>query len=228
MRVICCIVFLVAVAVPVSAIAQTGATTLQPIVTHDNLRSAGRLEDGVLSASLWAGLGEWYPEGEGSRPRLVEALGEEEGPLSIPSPLIRAPAGTTVHIFIRNTLTSPLLIHGLCDKPGACEPVTIPPGTTHEARFALKAAGAFHYWATTTGRPLQLRDGSDSQLGGAIISDSTGALSIDWLAYLAANPSALGAPFSSGVTVDAQCWYRDPPAAKTTNLSNALEFVTTP
>lgn len=55
-----------------------------------------------------------------------------------------------------------------------------------------------------------------------------GAFHVDWLAFLAANPSALGAPFGSGETVDAQCWYRDPPSPKTTNLSNALEFVTVP
>jgi hypothetical protein len=55
-----------------------------------------------------------------------------------------------------------------------------------------------------------------------------GAFNIDWLTWLAANPGALGAPFSSGVVVDAQAWFRDPPATKTTNLSNALEFVTAP
>lgn len=55
-----------------------------------------------------------------------------------------------------------------------------------------------------------------------------GTLSLDWLAWLAANPGSLGAPFSAGVVVNAQAWYRDPPAAKTTNLSNALEFVTLP
>ena len=55
-----------------------------------------------------------------------------------------------------------------------------------------------------------------------------GTFSIDWLAWLAANPGALGAPFGSGVGVNAQAWFRDPPAPKTTNLSNALEFVTAP
>jgi len=55
-----------------------------------------------------------------------------------------------------------------------------------------------------------------------------GAFNIDWLTWLAANPGALGTPFSSGVVVNAQAWFRDPPAAKTTNLSNALEFVTAP
>jgi hypothetical protein len=48
------------------------------------------------------------------------------------------------------------------------------------------------------------------------------------LAYLAGNPLALGNPIAAGTTVNAQGWYRDPPAVKSTNLSNALEFVTLP
>jgi uncharacterized delta-60 repeat protein len=55
-----------------------------------------------------------------------------------------------------------------------------------------------------------------------------GALSTDWLAYVSANPTAVGAPFVAGVTVSAQGWFRDPPAPKSTSLSNALEFVTAP
>ena len=55
-----------------------------------------------------------------------------------------------------------------------------------------------------------------------------GVLSEDWLAFLALNPSTLGQPFVAGATVNAQAWYRDPPAVETTNLSNALEFVTLP
>jgi hypothetical protein len=55
-----------------------------------------------------------------------------------------------------------------------------------------------------------------------------GALSSDWLAYVAANPTALGAPFAPGTAIHAQCWYRDPAAVKTTNLTNALEFVVVP
>jgi hypothetical protein len=73
--------------------------------------------------------------------------------------------------------------------------------------------------------PLQRMGAMNS--GGAA-GQCNGALSIDWLAYLAANPSALGAPFAAGATVNAQAWFRDPPAPKTTNLSNALEFFTAP
>jgi hypothetical protein len=55
-----------------------------------------------------------------------------------------------------------------------------------------------------------------------------GTFNIDWLAFLSANPASLGAPFSAGQLVNAQAWFRDPAAAKTTNLSNALEYVTQP
>ena len=55
-----------------------------------------------------------------------------------------------------------------------------------------------------------------------------GSLSVDWLAYINSNSNALGNPFSAGMVVSAQGWYRDPPAVKTTNLSAGLEFTVVP
>jgi hypothetical protein len=55
-----------------------------------------------------------------------------------------------------------------------------------------------------------------------------GVLSLDFAAWVAANPSALGAPFAAGDIVNAQVWYRDPPAVKTTNLTGALQFTFAP
>jgi hypothetical protein len=63
---------------------------------------------------------------------------------------------------------------------------------------------------------------------GGTFQQCNGALSIDWNAYRNANPGALGAPFSIGDHVYAQAWFRDPPAPKTTNLSNAVEFILAP
>ena len=155
-----------------SASAQSSVSTTPPtITTHDNLRPAGRLENGVLSVSLHAGIGRWYPEGQASAPRDIEALGEEGKPLTVPSPIIRAATGTIVNVSIRNALSSPLRVHGLCDRPGPCEPLTIEPGTTAQTRFTLGAPGTFYYWATTRNIPLALRDGTDSQLGGVIVAD---------------------------------------------------------
>lgn len=66
------------------------------------------------------------------------------------------------------------------------------------------------------------------QNSGGTTGQCDGLLSQDWLAFRASNPAALGAPFSPGQSINAQGWYRDPAAAKTTNLSNALEFILLP
>jgi hypothetical protein len=85
------------------------------------------------------------------------------------------------------------------------------------------AAGSTSFLCVKT--PTQ-RTGAQSAGGTPGACD--GAFSVDWLAFLAANPTAEGAPFSAGTTVNAQAWFRDPPAPKTTNLSDGLEFVTLP
>jgi hypothetical protein len=41
-------------------------------------------------------------------------------------------------------------------------------------------------------------------------------------------PSAIGLPFSAGDKLYVQSWFRDPPAPRTTNLSNALEMTMQP
>jgi hypothetical protein len=51
-----------------------------------------------------------------------------------------------------------------------------------------------------------------------------GSFTEDWNAYMAAHPTALGSPRFAGETFDAQAWFRDPPAPKTTNLTDALHF----
>jgi hypothetical protein len=67
-----------------------------------------------------------------------------------------------------------------------------------------------------------------AQVSGGTTGQCNGVLSIDWSAFVAANPGSLGAPFASGNQVFAQGWFRDPPAPKTTNLSNALRFTLVP
>jgi FtsP/CotA-like multicopper oxidase with cupredoxin domain len=164
---------------PLSPSAQSSRTPTSGIVTHENARPAGRLENRALRLALWAGTGVWHPDGAQGRPRDVDAFGEEGQPLSIPSPFVRVPAGTVVHASIRNTLPTPLRVHGFCDRSAKCEPVTIASGATSEVRFTLDAAGTFHYWATTSGLPVASRAGQDSQLGGAIVVDPPGARADD-------------------------------------------------
>ena len=67
-----------------------------------------------------------------------------------------------------------------------------------------------------------------AQNSGGTAGACNGTMSDDWLAWVAAHPSALGQPFSAGQVVDSQCWFRDPAATGTTNLSNGLEFTLNP
>lgn len=80
--------------------------------------------------------------------------------------------------------------------------------------------------AVLCARPPLQRTPAQSSAGSPFACD--GALALDWNAFRAAHPSALGAPFVAGSVFDAQAWYRDPPSPKTTSLSNALEFVLEP
>ena len=59
---------------------------------------------------------------------------------------------------------------------------------------------------------------------GGLFGMCDGTFALDFNAWLAAHPSALGQPLSSGQSVHMQAWYRDPGSPKTTSLSDALHF----
>jgi len=63
---------------------------------------------------------------------------------------------------------------------------------------------------------------------GGTVGGCNGTISLDFLGFLAARPTALGQPFQAGMIVNVQAWFRDPTAPGTTNLSNALQFKTCP
>jgi hypothetical protein len=67
-----------------------------------------------------------------------------------------------------------------------------------------------------------------AQNTGGAAGSCNGELSVDWCAFMTNSPSALGNPRSAGQVYQAQGWFRDPPAPKTTHLSNALEFTLQP
>jgi hypothetical protein len=72
-----------------------------------------------------------------------------------------------------------------------------------------------------------------TQRAGSLFSGGTnnvcnGGFLLNWDAFVAANPTAIGVPFAAGDKVFVQAWFRDPPAPKTTNLSNAVELTVQP
>ncbi len=51
-----------------------------------------------------------------------------------------------------------------------------------------------------------------------------GAFVEDFNTWAFTQPTALGAPYVPGTTFNLQAWFRDPPAPRTTNLSDAVQF----
>jgi len=151
------------------------------IEVNQNLLPAGELTDGVLTLRLEIREGEWFPEADTGPSIVVQAFAEEGRPLQIPGPMIRVPAGTEARVSVRNRLAKDTArVWGLHGRPGnAKAPLDIPAGEVREVRFTMSAPGTYHYWVTTTGKPLALRGGADSQLSGALIVDPPGVAVAD-------------------------------------------------
>jgi hypothetical protein len=66
------------------------------------------------------------------------------------------------------------------------------------------------------------------QNSGGTLNACNGVFALDWNAYQTTHPLALGNPWSVGDRVYIQAWFRDPPAVKSTNLSNAVEMTYEP
>jgi hypothetical protein len=67
-----------------------------------------------------------------------------------------------------------------------------------------------------------------TQTSGGTVNLCDGTLVLDWDAFQSANPTSLGNPWSAGDVVQIQAWFRDPPAGKATNLSDAVEMTYVP
>ncbi len=86
-------------------------------------------------------------------------------------------------------------------------------------------------WAPTSGSYLCIKSPTQRtppQASGGTIGQCNGAFALDWNNFHAAFPGALGQPWLVGEKAFVQGWYRDPPATKTTNLSNAVELTYVP
>jgi hypothetical protein len=70
------------------------------------------------------------------------------------------------------------------------------------------------------------RTGTQNSGGTANLCDGT--LTLNWNAYQLATPGSLGTPWVAGDKAYVQGWFRDPPACKTTFLSQALEMTYQP
>ena len=59
---------------------------------------------------------------------------------------------------------------------------------------------------------------------GGTLGSCNGSLALDWFAWMAANPAAIGQPLQAGSVFYAQAWYRDPGTALNSNLTRGIRF----
>jgi hypothetical protein len=161
----------------------------------------------------------------------MDDLEFDSSPFTTPSPTAYCTAGTSsngcVPSISANANPSITLAHA-CDISVS----NLEGQRTAIVFYGINQSGfSPHPWATGSNSflcvksPIQ-RTGVHNTAGTAALCN--GSILFDWNAYQSTHPSALGNPFGAGQKVYAQCWYRDPPAPKTTNLSNALELTCVP
>lgn len=171
-----------------------------PVIdANDNRRPAGTLRNGVLTVSLEARIGSWYPEGPNGKTLTTAAFGEPGRPLQNPGPLIRVPVGTEVRATVRNALAVPMTVIGFGASRESGDSVVIAPGASRQLRFTATATGTYYYAAKTSPGPLAARLNDGSQLGGAIVVDPKGAVPADrifviswWFMLDSLSPTGLG------------------------------------
>jgi manganese oxidase len=146
------------------------------VAPNDNRVAAGTLRNGVLTLNLEAREGLWYPDGDTGASIVLEMFAEGGRRPQNPGPLIRVPAGTRLRVSVRNSLRdSTLVLHGFHTRPSSLDDtIHVAPGAMREVSFLAGAPGTYFYWGTTTRRPVDSRNGKDSQLHGAFIVDPPG------------------------------------------------------
>ena len=161
----------------VGPIAAADISDLAPVVTHDNVKPAGQLKDGILTLRLETKEGTWHPDADDGPGIPALTVAEEGGSPSIPGPMIRVPQGTRIHAFFKNTQPFPVVLHGFHQRPAdAKDVVTVDPGETKELNFPAGAPGTYFYYVTCfTSLPLDALSTGDTTMTGAFIVDGGGA-----------------------------------------------------
>lgn len=143
---------------------------------NQNLVPAGRLSRGTLTLALDVVEAAYRPEGADDPVVRILALAEPGKAPQVPGPLLRAPAGTTVRLTLRNRSDSALMFSGFRQSLKAeDDTVQIAAGATRELTIRLDSVGTFAYWGVLKGlTSFEQRDWLDSQLSGAFVVDPAG------------------------------------------------------
>ncbi|MGI9102302.1 MAG: multicopper oxidase domain-containing protein [Terriglobales bacterium] len=183
MKVRCCLGSVRAIALAsllfftIASPAAIDLSKLPKVVTHDNVKSAGVLKDGVLTVHLELREGAWHPDADDAPAIPALTITEEGAAPSMPGPMIRVPEGTRVHVSFKNTQFFDVFVFGLHQRPGdPKDAVKIEPQKTKEFDFVAGAPGTYFYRVSCFA-PIPM-DGlypTDTTTTGAFIVDAKGA-----------------------------------------------------
>src|SRR5688572_21271770 len=162
---------IIVLAVPV-LLTGSAQARVERVVPNDNRTASGVIRDGRLELRLEARLAMWHPDADDGPGALTPAFAADDAAPSIPGPLMRVRAGTTVRVMLRNSLRDTLRVQGLYDRttsPADDVPLVLAPGAAREVTMRLDEPGTYYYWGTTTRRALNFHTLEDAQLAGAIV-----------------------------------------------------------
>lgn len=145
-------------------------------VINQNRVPAGRIVNRTLTLALDIVEGAWQAEGSGDPVVRILALAERGKAPQVPGPLLRAEAGTTVRLTLRNRSDSAVMMSGFRQSLAASDDTLhLAAGATREISFTLDSVGTFFYWGVVKGLlNWRDRDWLDSQLTGALVVDPPG------------------------------------------------------
>lgn len=202
------------VLVAISSLAVADLSKLPKVVTHDNLKSAGVLKDGVLTIHLELKEGAWHPDAEDAPAIPALTITEEGAAPSMPGPMIRVPEGTRIHAYLKNTQIFDVFVHGMHTRPGDAKDATkVAGGETKEFDFIAGAPGTYFYRISCFAPiPIDgLYPGGDTTMTGAFVVDKPGAPSDDrvmviglWYNWLV--PFDFEHGFHEIVTINGKSW----------------------
>jgi len=147
---------------------------------NSNMSPAGVLRGGVLTVTLEARVARWRPDETDHPPMSIEAFAEPGKAPLMPGPFLRAPAGTELHLSVRNVLHVPLTfflpasLHGGEESLASEDSVVVAPGAVGMLTARATKPGNYVYRATTP-RGVSEKTEVGGILAGAIVIDSAGA-----------------------------------------------------
>ena len=159
----------------------TGETALSVVQANSNTARAGVMRDGVLTVSLEAKPALWYLDGRQHPAMTIEAFSEPGKAPLMPGPLVRVPAGTTLRVTVRNSLSTPLTfflptLRGTGDRVGATESLVVAAGTEGTLATRAELPGNYAYRGETPTKSGGTKALGSGLLAGAIVVDTVGAV----------------------------------------------------